>query len=209
VRWNAAKAFLKPIRQRPNLTVLTGVEVDRVLLDNGRASRWSVAGTAQVSWKARQEIILCAGSVGSPGILQRSGIGPPSCSKGWASACARTARRRRQPAGPPATAADLQAGKRPHLNQIAGLWGKMGMGLRYLYDRSGPLSMAPSQLGAFARSGGTDLGQPEYHVQPLSLERFGEPLHAFPAFTASVCDLRPQSRGRIDIRSANPADAPR
>ncbi|WP_016973434.1 GMC family oxidoreductase, partial [Pseudomonas tolaasii] len=96
------------------------------------------------------------------------------------------------------------------LNQIAGtLLGKMGMGLRYLYDRSGPLSMAPSQLGAFARSSPE---QPsanlEYHVQPLSLERFGEPLHAFPAFTASVCDLRPQSRGRIDIRSANPADAP-
>ena len=85
----------------------------------------------------------------------------------------------------------------------------MGMGLRYLYDRSGPLSMAPSQLGAFARSGPEQTSANlEYHVQPLSLERFGEPLHAFPAFTASVCDLRPQSRGRIDIRSANPADAP-
>jgi len=96
------------------------------------------------------------------------------------------------------------------LNQIAGtVWGKMGMGLRYLYDRSGPLSMAPSQLGAFARSGPEQTSANlEYHVQPLSLERFGEPLHGFPAFTASVCDLRPQSRGRIDIRSANPADAP-
>ncbi|MFI9660903.1 hypothetical protein PA6761_05688 [Pseudomonas aeruginosa] len=86
----------------------------------------------------------------------------------------------------------------PTLNQIAGsLWGKLGMGLRYLASRSGPLSMAPSQLGAFARS---DPQQPsanlEYHVQPLSLDRFGEPLHAFPAFTASVCDLRPHSRGR-------------
>jgi choline dehydrogenase len=85
----------------------------------------------------------------------------------------------------------------------------MGMGLRYLYDRSGPLSMAPSQLGAFARSGPEQTSANlEYHVQPLSLERFGEPLHAFPAFTASVCDLRPQSRGRVDIRSANPQDAP-
>jgi choline dehydrogenase len=96
------------------------------------------------------------------------------------------------------------------LNQIAGsVWGKMGMGLRYLYDRSGPLSMAPSQLGAFARSGPEqNSANLEYHVQPLSLERFGEPLHSFPAFTASVCDLRPQSRGRIDIRSADPQEAP-
>jgi choline dehydrogenase len=85
----------------------------------------------------------------------------------------------------------------------------MGMGLRYLYDRSGPLSMAPSQLGAFARSGPEQTSANlEYHVQPLSLERFGEPLHSFPAFTASVCDLRPQSRGRIDIRSADPQEAP-
>jgi choline dehydrogenase len=85
----------------------------------------------------------------------------------------------------------------------------MGMGLRYLYDRSGPLSMAPSQLGAFARSGPEQASANlEYHVQPLSLERFGEPLHAFPAFTASVCDLRPQSRGRVEIRSADPQAAP-
>ncbi len=85
----------------------------------------------------------------------------------------------------------------PTLNQIAGsLWGKLGMGLRYLASRSGPLSMAPSQLGAFARSDPQPSANLEYHVQPLSLDRFGEPLHAFPAFTASVCDLRPHSRGR-------------
>jgi choline dehydrogenase len=96
------------------------------------------------------------------------------------------------------------------LNQVGNsLLGKVGMGVRYLYDRSGPLAMAPSQLGAFIKSG---TEQPtanlEYHVQPLSLDRFGEPLHAFPAFTASVCNLRPKSRGRVDIRSANPDDAP-
>ncbi|MGH8435655.1 MAG: GMC family oxidoreductase, partial [Pseudomonas sp.] len=89
------------------------------------------------------------------------------------------------------------------------LWGKLNMGLEYLLRRSGPLAMAPSQLGAFARS---DPQQPsanlEYHVQPLSLERFGEPLHPFPAFTASVCNLRPQSRGRVEIRSADPLAAP-
>ena len=212
VRWNAAKAFLKPIRRRPNLTVLTDVEVDRVLLENGRAS--AVLGRQhgqQLSWKARKEIVLCAGAVGSPGILQRSGIGPANVLK---------------PLGIdvlhelPGVGGNLQDHLQLRLiyklenartlNQIAGtVWGKMGMGLRYLYDRSGPLSMAPSQLGAFARSGPEQTSANlEYHVQPLSLERFGEPLHAFPAFTASVCDLRPQSRGRVDIRSSNPADAP-
>jgi choline dehydrogenase len=212
VRWNAAKAFLKPIRQRPNLTVLTEVDVDRVVLENGRAS--AVVGRQHgqpVSWKARKEIVLCAGSVGSPGILQRSGLGPSTVLK---------------PLGIhvlhelPGVGGNLQDHLQLRLiytlenartlNQIAGtLLGKMGMGLRYLYDRSGPLSMAPSQLGAFARSGPEQTSANlQYHVQPLSLERFGEPLHAFPAFTASVCDLRPQSRGRIDIRSANPADAP-
>jgi len=90
------------------------------------------------------------------------------------------------------------------LNKMAGsLWGKMNMGLRYAVNRSGPLAMAPSQLGAFARSGPEQAtANLEYHVQPLSLERFGEPLHGFPAFTASVCDLRPQSRGSVEIRSA-------
>jgi choline dehydrogenase len=96
------------------------------------------------------------------------------------------------------------------LNQMAGsLWGKMNMGLRYAINRSGPLAMAPSQLGAFARSGPEQASANlEYHVQPLSLERFGEPLHAFAAFTASVCDLRPQSRGSVQIRSALTEAAP-
>ncbi|NMX64619.1 GMC family oxidoreductase N-terminal domain-containing protein [Pseudomonas sp. WS 5079] len=212
VRWNAAKAFLKPIRQRANLTVLTGVEVDRVLLENGRAS--AVAGRQQgqaVTWQARKEIILCAGAVGSPGILQRSGIGPSSILKPLGIEVRHEL---------PGVGGNLQDHLQLRLiyklenartlNQIAGsVWGKMGMGLQYLYDRSGPLSMAPSQLGAFARSGPEQTSANlEYHVQPLSLERFGEPLHAFPAFTASVCDLRPQSRGRIDIRSADPAAPP-
>lgn len=96
------------------------------------------------------------------------------------------------------------------LNQMANsLWGKMGMGLRYLYDRSGPLAMAPSQLGAFVRSSPEQAtANLQYHVQPLSLERFGEPLHTFPAFTASVCNLRPASRGRIDIRSSDMNSTP-
>ncbi|MHB2138536.1 GMC family oxidoreductase [Pseudomonas monsensis] len=212
VRWNAAKAFLKPVRNRANLTVLTGVEVDRVLLEDGRASTVSARHAGQVKqFKARKEIVLCAGSVGSPSILQRSGIGPRPLLE-------------RLGIGVIHELSGVGGNLQDHLqlrliyklqnartlNQIAGsVWGKMGMGLRYLYDRSGPLSMAPSQLGAFARSGPEQTSANlEYHVQPLSLERFGEPLHSFPAFTASVCDLRPQSRGRIEIRSADPSQAP-
>lgn len=212
VRWNAAKAFLRPVRHRPNLTVLTGVEVDKVLLDNGRASavkaRWQ--GREQ-RYEARREIILCAGAVGSPGILQRSGIGPRPLLERLGIPVVHEL---------PGVGGNLQdhlqlrliyqVSNVRTLNQVANThWGKLGMGLRYLYDRSGPLAMAPSQLGAFVRS---HPEQPtpnlQYHVQPLSLDRFGEPLHRFAAFTASVCNLRPLSRGRVDIRSANPAEAP-
>ncbi|MBK5540593.1 GMC family oxidoreductase N-terminal domain-containing protein [Pseudomonas sp. TH05] len=212
VRWNAAKAFLKPIRQRPNLTVLTDIEVERVLLENGRAVAVRARCQGRLhNFKARREIILCAGSIGSPCILQRSGIGPAPLLQRLGLGVAHEL---------PGVGANLQDHLQLRLiyklenartlNQIAGtLWGKMGMGLRYLYDRSGPLSMAPSQLGAFARSGPEQTSANlEYHVQPLSLERFGEPLHAFPAFTASVCDLRPQSRGQVAISSLDAGAAP-
>lgn len=203
---------MKPLRGRANLTVLTGVEVDRVLLEDGRAAKVSAQHEGQTrQFKARKEIVLCAGSVGSPSILQRSGIGPRPLLERLGIGVIHEL---------PGVGGNLQDHLQLRLiyklenartlNQIAGsVWGKMGMGLRYLYDRSGPLSMAPSQLGAFARSGPEQTSANlQYHVQPLSLERFGEPLHSFPAFTASVCDLRPQSRGRIDIRSADPQAAP-
>lgn len=212
VRWNAAKAFLKPIAQRANLQVLTDIEVQRLLLEDGRASAVrAVSQGRPVDFKARREIILCAGSIGSPSILQRSGIGPSELLQRLGIGVSHAL---------PGVGGNLQDHLQLRLiyqlenartlNQIAGsLWGKMGMGLRYLYDRSGPLSMAPSQLGAFARSGPEQArANLEYHVQPLSLERFGEPLHSFPAFTASVCDLRPQSRGRVEIRSVDAGAAP-
>lgn len=205
VRWNASKAFLRPIAQRPNLTVLTHAEVSRIEFENGRASGvLAQVGQQERRLRARREIILCCGSIGSPMVLQRSGIGPrPLLEK-----LGIEVRRELQGVG-----ANLQdhlqlrliykVSNGHTLNQMAGsLWGKMNMGLRYALNRSGPLAMAPSQLGAFARSG-PEQATPnlEYHVQPLSLERFGEPLHRFPAFTASVCDLRPQSRGSVEIRS--------
>lgn len=212
VRWNSAKAFLRPARTRANLTVHTGVRVDKVLLQDGRAhavvARWQ---GEDHQFQARDEIILCAGAIGSPNILQRSGIGPRPLLERLGIDVQQEL---------PGVGGNLQdhlqlrlvykVSNARTLNQVANsLWGKFGMGVRYLYDRSGPLAMAPSQLGAFVRSS-PDQPSPnlQYHVQPLSLERFGEPLHRFPAFTASVCNLRPKSRGRVDISSADPDAAP-
>ncbi|SDH59969.1 GMC family oxidoreductase [Pseudomonas panipatensis] len=212
VRWNASKAFLRPIAKRPNLTVLTGAEAQRLILEDGRARGLLVHWQGAVrELRARREVILCAGAIGSPAILQRSGIGPRGLLERLGIGVRHAL---------PGVGENLQdhlqlrliyrISGAPSLNRIAATpWGKLGMGLEYLFKRSGPLSMAPSQLGAFAKS---DPGQPsanlEYHVQPLSLERFGEPLHSFPAFTASVCDLRPLSRGSVHIRSAEPRDKP-
>ncbi|MBB2898204.1 GMC family oxidoreductase [Pseudomonas sp. AS2.8] len=214
VRWNAAKAFLKPIRQRANLEVLTGVQVERVLLEEGRARAVLARLPGQAEPQrmvARREIVLCAGAIGSPTLLQRSGIGPRGLLEGLGIG---VQHRLEGVGGNLQDHLQLRLIYRVHgvptLNALAGsLWGKLGMGLEYLCKRSGPLAMAPSQLGAFARS---DPAQPsanlQYHVQPLSLERFGEPLHGFPAFTASVCNLRPASRGQVAIRSADPLAAP-
>lgn len=212
IRWNSAKAFLRPVLKRPNLTVHTGVRVDKVLLEHGRAqavqARWQ---GAEHSFVANREIVLCAGAIGSPNILQRSGIGPRPLLERIGIAVQHEL---------PGVGGNLQdhlqlrliykVRNTRTLNQVANsLWGKFGMGVRYLYDRSGPLAMAPSQLGAFVRSGPEQrTANLQYHVQPLSLERFGEPLHQFPAFTASVCNLRPRSRGRVDISSADPDAAP-
>lgn len=208
VRWNSAKAFLKPVLKRGNLTVMTDARVDRLLLQNKRAvAVQALVKDEQLRFTARREIILSAGAIGSPCILQRSGIGPEPLLKKLGIAV------EHELAGVGSNLQDhlqlrliYQVTNTRTLNVVANsLWGKLGMGLRYLYDRSGPLAMAPSQLGAFVRS---DPGQPtanlEYHVQPLSLDTFGEPLHHFPAFTASVCNLRPESRGHVAIRSADP-----
>ncbi|MGA3682028.1 GMC family oxidoreductase [Pseudomonas graminis] len=212
VRWNASKAFLRPALKRPNLTVITGAEVSRVVFENSRAS----GVIARVNGKeqtlgARREIILCCGAIGSPMVLQRSGIGPRSLLEKLGIGVRHEL---------PGVGANLQdhlqlrliykVSNGQTLNKMAGsVWGKMNMGLRYALNRSGPLAMAPSQLGAFARSGPEQTSANlEYHVQPLSLERFGEPLHGFPAFTASVCDLRPQSRGTVEICSALADAAP-
>ena len=212
VRWNASKAFLRDIRQRPNLQVLTGAEAERLELEGGRARALHLRSQGRaLRVAARREIILCAGAIGSPVLLQRSGIGPRPLLERLGIGV-----RHELPGVGESLQDHLQLrliyrveGVKT-LNRIAATpWGKLGMGLEYLLRRSGPLSMAPSQLGAFAKS---DLGQAranlQYYVQPLSLERFGEPLHDFPAFTASVCNLRPTSRGSVQIASVDASVAP-
>lgn len=212
-RWSARRGFLDPVRQRPNLVVATGAMTDKVRLDGRRATgvEW-IANGERCCASARAEVILAGGSIGSPGILQRSGIGDPAVLGALGIPVNHPL---------PGVGNNLQdhlqlrtifkvSGIKT-LNQTANsLWGKAMMGLEYLLFRRGPLTMAPSQLGLFARSDpSVDRADLEYHVQPLSLDKFGDPLHAFPAFTASVCDLRPRSRGSVHIASPDAAKAPR
>ncbi len=217
-RWNAAKAFLRPAcTQRANFTLWSGAQVTRLLIERDADGTPRCRGIeavkdgSRIEAVARGEVILSAGSIGSVQILQLSGIGAGP----QLQACGV------QPVHElPGVGANLQdhlqiravfktTGTKT-LNTIAGsLWGKAGIGLQYLLSRSGPMSMAPSQLGAFTRSSPEQpFANLEYHVQPLSLDAFGEPLHSFDAFTASVCNLNPTSRGTVRIRSANFEDAP-
>jgi choline dehydrogenase len=215
-RWNANKAFLRPVRQRRNLQVWTGAHVSRLLWHDSAAPRARGVevvrdgAAAQPVWATR-EVVLAAGAVGTPQLLQLSGVGPPELLQrhGITPRVART--------GVGANLQDhlqIRAVFAVHgvrtLNTLANSWfGRAQIGLQYLLARSGPMSMAPSQLGCFTRSSiEHEWPNIEYHVQPLSLDAFGEPLHSTDAFTASVCNLNPQSRGHVRIRSPHFADAP-
>ncbi|MEL6723819.1 MAG: GMC family oxidoreductase N-terminal domain-containing protein [Pseudomonadota bacterium] len=211
-RWSAARGFLKPASNRPNLRVETGVLVDKVMLDQGRATGVQFQQNGEhFEVTANAEIVLCAGSIGSVQILQRSGIGP---SETLAEAGVKTQHEL------PGIGANLQ----DHLQQRAiykvantvtlnqtyySLFGKAKMGLDYVFRRRGPLTMAPSQLGIFTRSS-SDHTRPniQFHVQPLSLDKFGDPLHRFAAITVAACNLRPSSRGTIKISSPDPKAPP-
>jgi choline dehydrogenase len=212
VRWSTAKAFLRPAQGRANLTVLTGAQALGLLFEGRRAAglRFRHAGQDKLA-RAGREVLLASGAVGSPQLLQLSGVGPPALL---------------QELGIPVVQAQegVGANLQDHLQirtvfkvkhtrtlneQANSLLGRAWMGLEYALFRRGPLTMAPSQLGAFAKSNPSrETPDLEYHVQPLSLDRFGDPLHPFPAFTASVCNLRPQSRGTVRIRSRAPDAAP-
>jgi len=211
VRVNSSKAFLRPAMGRNNLTVITGAQVKRLRLEGRRVLGVEFfRGDEEHFAAAGGETILAAGAIGSPQILQLSGIGPGALLQQHGIAVAQ----------------DLPVGEnlQDHLQlrmafrvqnvltlntMVHSWWDKAKMALEYALKRTGPLTMAPSQLGAFVKS---DPAQAtpnlEFHVQPLSLDKFGDPLHPFPAFTASVCNLRPQSRGHVRIRSADPRAHP-
>ncbi|PWV98845.1 choline dehydrogenase [Hoeflea marina] len=216
-RWNTSKAFLRPARRRKNLSVWTEAEVERLVIEPGADGGRRCVGAIvmrqgrRLELRARREVILSAGAIGSPKLLQLSGIGPAALLAAHGIAVT---------VDLPGVGANLQdhlqirsvfrvTGAKT-LNVLAGsLLGRMRIGMEYAFTRSGPMSMSPSQLGAFTRS---DPARPhanlEYHVQPLSLDAFGEPLHSVPAFTASVCNLNPTSVGKVEIRSPRPGDAP-
>lgn len=212
-RWNAVKAFIKPIEHRNNLTILTHARTTRLMFEGKRAAGIEFVRQGQkLTAKAKGALVLAAGSIGSVQILQSSGIGPAALLQGLNVPVVHDlpgVGRNLQDHLQIRTVFKIQNAK--SLNTMANsLWGKAKMGLEYLISRSGPLSMAPSQLGVFAKSDPSyDRANVEYHVQPLSLEKFGEPLHDFPAFTASVCNLRPSSRGFVEITAPDTDVAPR
>ena len=217
-RWNTAKAFLRPTCYgRPNFELWTSALASRLLIEtqpDGRRRCTGVqvwTGEEMVMAHAHREVIVSAGAVNSPQLLQLSGIGPAALLQRHGIAVVHDL---------PGVGANLQDHLQiravykvkgvPTLNVLASsLFGKARIGLEYALRRSGPMSMAPSQLGAFTRS---DPARPhpniQYHVQPLSLDAFGEPLHSFPAFTASVCNLNPTSRGSVQIKSPDFRSAP-
>jgi choline dehydrogenase len=216
VRWSATKAWLREALKRPNLTLITKAHTRKLVLEtSGGAKRatgieLTVEGRGEGIAKAKRAVILAAGAIGSPQILQLSGIGPNKLLQSF---------------GIPVAHPLPGVGENLHdhlqirmvwkvqgrtLNERASRWlGKAAMGLEYLLFKTGPLTMPPSQLGAFAKSDPAQTSPDiEWHVQPLSLDKFGDALHPFPAITPSVCNLRPTSRGHVRIKSADAFAAP-
>jgi choline dehydrogenase len=211
-RWSAARGFLKPVLSRGSVRLETDCLVDTVLFDGRRAVgvRWRQGGVVHEA-RVRGEVVLAAGSIGSVQILSRSGVGPAA---------------ELAALGIPLTYDRPGVGKnlQDHLQlrliyQVTGCrtlnetyhspLGRLMIGIKYALFRRGPLTMAPSQFGLFARSDPhRDRANLQFHIQPLSLDAFGSPLHRFPAFTASVSNLQPTSRGEVRLRSADPAQPP-
>ncbi|MFM0288956.1 GMC family oxidoreductase [Paraburkholderia megapolitana] len=215
IRWNASKAYLRAASARPNLTIITGAVTQRVVFEGKRCVGVEYRGNGvDYLAKARCEVVLSSGSVNSPHLLELSGVGDGTRLQGLGIDVVHDLR---------GVGENLQDhlqlrmafkvdGVRTLNTLSAHWWGKLQIGLQYALFQSGPMSMSPSQLGAFAKSDPDDpsLTRPDlqYHVQPLSLDRFGEPLHHFNAFTASVCHLRPTSRGSVHIASRDPHAPP-
>jgi choline dehydrogenase len=221
VRWNASKAFLRPVRQRRNLEVRTGAMVTRLVIERRGDGALHAAGVELRSrdgtqtLRAARAVVMAAGAIGTPQLLQLSGVGPAALLRDHGVEVLHDL---------PGVGENLQdhlqiravfgvsgLPRSGTLNTLASTWpGKARIALQYALTGSGPMSMAPSQLGAFARSSPErEWPNLEYHVQPLSLDAFGEPLHPYPAFTASVCNLNPEARGTVRIASPRADDAPK
>jgi choline dehydrogenase-like flavoprotein len=211
-RWNTVKAFIKPIKNRKNLHIIKKCEVNNLILENNKVIGVDVTRNGQLEKIfVNREVVLSAGSIGSPKILELSGIGN---NKVLSDLGIQTK----------INSVNVGENLQDHLqlrviyklenavtlNQKANsLWGKIGIGLEYVLNRTGPMSMAPSQLGVFAMSDDSyETPNLQFHVQPLSLDKFGDPLHDFPGLTASVCNLNPQSRGSVHINSKDAKSPP-
>lgn len=212
LRWNTVKAFLKPVKNRKNLRVISKCEVSKIILKNKKAKGVKVFrnGKSEEIYVNR-EIILSSGSIGSPKILELSGIGNPNILSKLGidtEVESKNIGENLQDHLQLRVIYELENAKT--LNQKANSFiGKLGIGLEYAFKRTGPMSMAPSQLGLFAMSDKShETPNLQFHVQPLSLDKFGEPLHNFPGLTASVCNLNPQSRGNVHIVSKDYKIAP-
>ena len=213
LRWNTSKAFLEPALTRKNLSVLTQATVERLVVDNHRRVTGVILKrrTFPLRIGARREVVLAAGAIGTPHLLQLSGIGPGD-------------RLRRLGITVQHALEGVGENLQDHLQvrcaykvtgvetlneRSRGLFDKARIGLEFALKRSGPMTMAPSQLGTFAKSDASrETPNLQYHIQPLTLPKFGEPLDPFPAFTASVCNLRPTSRGFVSLASPDPYTQP-
>jgi choline dehydrogenase len=212
IRWNTTKAFLRPVRDRANLVVETHAMVEGLTLDGRRVTGLTFRqGSAKRSVFARREVVLAAGAIGSPQILQLSGIGPGAVLQKFGIDVRHDL---------PGVGENLQdhlqvrcaykvSGVKTMNERYQSLVQRAGFALDYALRRRGPMTMAPSQLGAFTKSDPSrETPNIQYHVQPLTLPKFGEPLDPFPAFTASVCNVRPTSRGHVRIASPDPSAHP-
>jgi choline dehydrogenase-like flavoprotein len=212
VRWNARKAFIDPVMNRPNLRIEKNAMAEGLIMDGRRVVgvRYRQQGAVKTA-RCGGELILAAGAIGTPHLLELSGIGN-------ANVLQKNGIEARLDA--PGVGENLQdhlqirtifaiSGASTLNERARTLWGKLSIGAEYVLNRSGPMAMAPSQLGIFTRSSPQfETPNIEYHVQPLSLDAFGQPLHDFPAITVSVCNLRPLSRGSSHIKGPDPATPP-
>ena len=212
IRWNSRKAFIDPVKRRKNLRIVKNAHVKKLRIEGKKVVglNMNVKGADKQIF-AKREVLLCAGAIGSPQILQLSGVGPSAVLKDNGIDVLHELKGVGENLQDHLQIRTIFKIKGAHtLNEwSSSLLGKMQIAAQYLFKRSGPMAMAPSQLGIFTKSSQQhETANIEYHVQPLSLDKFGEPLHEFPAITLSVCNLRPDSRGTCHIMTGNPFDAP-